>query len=277
MSIHGIDVSSHQGEIDWERVKDSGVQFAMLRAGYGSGHEDGQFRRNASECNRIGLPFGVYWFSYAYNEGMARREAADCIRTIREYEVHYPVCMDFEYASVNYAAKHGVRVGRALATAIVETFCKKVEEEKYFAMYYSNLDYMRRMLEPELKETYALWYAQYASEPSATGMALWQYRDNGRVDGISGRVDMDIAYYDLARVISKAGFNHLSREAGTPHSATAEPNEVREYTIRRGDTLTKIAEKYGTTAAALAKFNHIMNPNKIYVGEILLIPIGHKK
>ena len=276
MSIHGIDVSEFQGRVDWERVRKAGIQFVMLRAGYGAGTIDGEFRRNAEECNRVGIPFGVYWFSYAYTREMARKEADYCIDAIREYEVNYPVCIDFEYASVNYATERGVNVTRTLATEIVEEFCRRVEERGYFAMYYSNLDYMRRMFEQKLKDKYALWYAQYSQEPNVSGMAIWQYSDMGRVDGISGNVDMDIALYDLAKVISRGRFNHLNSDRSTPDSATPEPNEVIEYVVRRGDTLLKIAEKYGTTVKELTYYNCILNPNRLFVGEVILIPLGSR-
>lgn len=276
MSIHGIDVSEFQGRVDWDRVRKAGIQFAMLRAGYGAGSIDGEFRRNAEECNRVGIPFGVYWFSYAYTREMAKKEADYCIDAIREYEVNYPVCYDFEYASVNYAAERGVNVTRTLATEITEEFCRRVEELGYFAMYYSNLDYMRRMFEQKLKDKYSLWYAQYSQDPCVSGMAIWQYSDMGRVDGVSGNVDMDIALYDLAKVISRGRFNHLNSDRSTPDSATPEPNEVIEYVVRRGDTLQKIAEKYGTTVKELTYYNCILNPNRLFVGEVILIPLGSR-
>ena len=112
MSIHGIDVSGHQGNIDWRKVKASGIQFAMLRAGYGANTVDSEFERNAHGCMEEGIPFGVYWFSYAYTPEMARREAEKCISVIREYKVQYPVCYDFEYDSVRYAQQNGVQVTR---------------------------------------------------------------------------------------------------------------------------------------------------------------------
>ena len=96
MSIFGIDVSRFQGNIDWAEVKRAGVEFAMLRAGFGSGSIDVQFRRNAEGCCAEGIPFGVYWFSYAYTPDMARQEARQCLETIEDYRVEYPVCIDFE-------------------------------------------------------------------------------------------------------------------------------------------------------------------------------------
>ncbi|MDO4313812.1 MAG: glycoside hydrolase family 25 protein [Eubacteriales bacterium] len=225
MSIHGIDVSEFQGNINWAQVKASGIQFAMLRAGYGSGTIDLQFRKNAEGCNREGIPCGVYWFSYAYTSEMARQEAEQCIETIEEYEISYPVCIDFEYASVRYAESLGVTVTRELAAEIVEAFCRRAEELGYFAMYYSNLDYLERYFDAFLRPRYALWYAQYAPEPETNGQAVWQYRDDGHVDGISGSVDMNIAYYDLAEVISRAGLNRLKEVRRTPEAAP-EPNDV---------------------------------------------------
>ena len=221
-----------------------------------------------------GIPFGVYWFSYAYTPEMARREAEKCISVIREYKVQYPVCYDFEYDSVRYARQNGVRVTRTLATRLVEAFCGRVEELGYFAMYYSNLDYLERMFAPELRRKYALWYARYASAPGETGIGMWQYRDNGRVDGIRGNVDMDIAYKDFARVISEEGLNHLKRPESTPDSATPEPNDVIRYVVKKGDTLSAIAKQHGVTLQRLTSYNHITDPDRIYPGEVIDIPHG---
>lgn len=274
MSIHGIDVSGHQGNIDWRKVKASGIQFAMLRAGYGANTVDSEFERNAHGCMEEGIPFGVYWFSYAYTPEMARREAEKCISVIREYKVQYPVCYDFEYDSVRYARQNGVQVTRTLATRLVEVFCGRVEELGYFAMYYSNLDYLERMFAPELRRKYALWYARYASAPGETGIGMWQYRDNGRVEGIRGNVDMDIAYEDFARVISEAGLNHLKALGSTPGSTTSEPNDVIRYVVKKGDTLSGIAKQHGVTLQRLISYNHISDPDRIYPGEVIDIPHG---
>ena len=235
---------------------------------------DGEFVRNARGCMEAGIPFGVYWFSYAYTPEMARREAEKCISVIREYKVQYPVCYDFEYDSVRYARQNGVRVTRTLATRLVEAFCGRVEELGYFAMYYSNLDYLERMFAPELRRKYALWYARYASAPGETGIGMWQYRDNGRVDGIRGNVDMDIAYKDFARVISEEGLNHLKRPESTPDSATPEPNDVIRYVVKKGDTLSAIAKQHGVTLQRLISYNHITDPDWIYPGEVIDIPHG---
>ena len=135
MSIKGLDVSEFQGEVDWERVKAAGFRFAMLRAGYGSNTIDKQFRRNAAECNRIGLPIGAYWFCYAFSVEKARKEADGCINTISEYRLDYPVCYDIEQASADYIEKQGVSFTPALARNVVTSFCSHVEKKGYFAMF----------------------------------------------------------------------------------------------------------------------------------------------
>lgn len=274
MSIHGIDVSEFQGNINWTEVKSSGIQFVMIRAGYGQRNIDPQFQRNAAECNRLGIPFGVYWFSYAYTVEMARREADYCIEAIESYEVRYPVCFDFEYASVDYARKNGVTVTRELATALVTAFCSRVEELGYFTMYYSNLDFLNRMFDSSLRSKYALWYAQYAAKPSISNMAIWQYSNTGQVSGISGNVDQDVAYYDLANVISKAGLNKIGGEVTTPRPPEGAADEII-YTVKAGDTLSGIAARYGTTYETLASYNNIENPNLIYAGQHIRIPAGY--
>lgn len=272
MSIQGIDVSEFQGNIQWDRVKKAGIQFAMLRAGYGTKTIDPQFRRNAQGCNDVGIPCGVYWFSYAYTPEMARNEADQCMQAIEEYRIGYPVCIDFEGDSVRYAASRGVTVTGELATEMVRTFCERVEEWGYFAMYYSNLDFLNRYFASSLRSDYALWFAQYAAEPQTSGMAIWQKSNTGRVDGISGNVDLDVAYYDLAAVIEKAGLNKGGTHIGTKPDSGGQAGTETVYTVKSGDTLSEIARRFGTTYQELAAYNGIADANLIYPGEKIRIP-----
>ena len=156
MSIKGLDVSEFQGIVDWAQVKGAGYQFAMLRAGYGFRTPDQQFRRNAAECNRIGLPAGAYWFCYALSPEDARKEADGCLEVIAPYRMEYPICYDIEHASVTYAEQNGVTITPALATQIVTAFCDRIEERGYFAMYYSNQNFLETYLPPEMTQQYAL-------------------------------------------------------------------------------------------------------------------------
>ena len=275
MSIKGLDVSKFQGQVDWEKVKAAGYQFAMLRAGYGTDTVDEQFRRNASECNRLGLPIGAYWFCYATSAADAVTEAEGCLNTIASYRLDYPVCYDVEQASLDYAAKQGVTVTPALAQAFVKSFCGRVEEAGYFAMYYSNRNFISQYLGTELSQRYALWYARYTDVFDGTGCGIWQYTNQGSVPGISGNVDLDTAYVDYPSVIRAAGLNHLS--GSTPPAPSPDPSPDPSggyitYVIQPGDTLSGIAARYGTTVAELTRLNGISDPDRIYAGNTLKVP-----
>ncbi len=157
VQVFGIDVSGSQGNIDWEEVKRAGVRSAMIRAGFGRGSIDVQFRRNAEGCTRQGIPFGVYWLSYAWSPGMAREEARQCLETIEDYKVGYPVCIYFGRDAVRYAASRGAAVTKELAARIVEAFCESVEGQGYAAMYGTEPDFLENLFDGRLREKYPLW------------------------------------------------------------------------------------------------------------------------
>lgn len=266
MSIQGLDVSEFQGNIDWTQVKNAGYRFAMVRAGYGFSTLDQTFRQNIAECNRIGMPAGAYWFCYAISPETAMQEADACIDAISPYRIEYPVCYDIEQASVNYAAQNGVTITPDLAERIVKAFCNRVEERGYFAMYYSNQDFLNAYLPWEMAHRYALWYAFYDKRYDGIDCGIWQYTNTGSVPGISGNVDLDISFDDYAAIIREGGFNHLN---DTP---TPPPTDYITYVVQPGDTLSEIAERYGTTYQALAALNGISNPDLIYAGQTIRIP-----
>jgi GH25 family lysozyme M1 (1,4-beta-N-acetylmuramidase) len=209
MSKKGIDVSKWQQNIDWQKVKADGVEFAMLRAGYGKNNIDEFFVRNIKECNRLGIPCGAYWFSYAYTAEMAKQEAKYCLTAIKPYRVEYPVCYDFEYDSVNFAKKKGVKITKGLATTLVEAFCAEVEKARYYAMYYTNQDYATNMLDVKALEQLDLWYAWYNATCNRSNAGLWQYSSSGKISGINGNVDMNYANRDYPAIMRKQGLNGL--------------------------------------------------------------------
>lgn len=214
----GIDVSHHQGKIDWEAVKASGIDFAILRAGYGKNNIDAYFTYNISECNRLGIPVGVYWFSYAWDEESAAEEARYCMNAIAPYKVELPVSCDIEGATVTYAQNyHDVTIDKELATKMVQAFCSTVEDAGYYAINYTNLSNTRNLFDMEALKDYDIWYARYTTNASLlySGAHLWQYDNSGTVPGISGSVDMDLALLDYPTVIRNAGLNHLTDEAPT--------------------------------------------------------------
>ena len=203
----GIDVSKWQGQIDWEAVKADGVEFTMLRAGYGQGNIDEQFRRNADECTRLGIPFGVYWFSYAYTEAMAEREAEYCLEAVKPYKLSYPIAFDFEYDSVDHASDKGVTVNKTLASSLARTFLNAIEAAGYYGILYANPNYLSAYFEDDIPERYDIWLAKWPKEPDISVNpgpgGMWQYTSSGAVDGINGRVDMNAAYYDYPALIGQ--------------------------------------------------------------------------
>lgn len=212
--LKGIDVSEHQGVINWDKVKGN-VDFVMLRAGFGRNNIDKQFIRNIKECNRLGIPVGIYWFSYAYTTDMARQEARYCLEVIKPYRVEYPICFDLEYDTLNYAKKNEVTIGKRLATDMVKAFCSEIEQADYWAMNYANPDFINNHFYQDELKRYSLWLAWYkTSESNAKKYAcqMWQYTESGSMAGINGRVDMNYEYRGLRQAIKDAGLNNLGNK-----------------------------------------------------------------
>lgn len=223
--LKGIDVSEHQGRIDWERVKGN-IDFAILRAGYGRNNIDKQFIRNIEECNRLCIPVGIYWFSYAWNEEMAKNEARYVLEAIKGYRVDYPISYDLEYDTLNYAKKNGVTIGKRLATDMINAFCSTIENAGYKAMNYANPDFINnKFYQSEIN--YPLWLAWYGvseDKVKAYNPAMWQYSESGSISGIgTNSVDMNYCYenflkkdFTLENATTKNVSTHLNiRAKGT--------------------------------------------------------------
>lgn len=203
MEFKGIDVSEHNGTINWDTVKASGIQFAIIRITYGRKAIDKQAIRNIEECIRVGMPFGVYVYSYALNTDMALQEANLVIKTLSPYKnkVSYPVIIDMEDAD-GYKAKNG-NPNKTILTDICITECKAFENAGYYAMIYANLDWFRNRLDTARLTAFDKWLAQWSSRPTwDQPFGIWQYTSDGSVDGIPGRVDMNISYKDYPSIIN---------------------------------------------------------------------------
>ncbi|MEY8413888.1 GH25 family lysozyme [Lachnospiraceae bacterium 62-26] len=181
----GIDVSHHQGEINWEKVKASGIEFALIRCGYGSdftSQDDRYWLRNVSECERLGIPYGVYLYSYAKNTQEALSEARHVLRLIKGHKLSYPVYFDMEDDST---------IGSDFG-AIAEVFCSTIQNAGYAVGVYANLDWWTNRLTDSRFSNWYRWVAQYNTSCGYTGdYAIWQYTSSGSVSGISGKVDMN--------------------------------------------------------------------------------------
>lgn len=192
MSKKGIDISAYQGTPDFDKVKKSGIEYAILRAGWGGGTMDKTFKRNAAECQRVGIPFGVYWFIYAASDTDAAKNAQACLNVIKGLKFDYPVWCDFEYDSVSYAAKKGVYVTKEIASRWAKIFLDTIKQAGYAVGNYTNLDYYRRYFNNEINNRYDVWFAYWGAATQMTNeAAMWQYSSKGRVNGIIGNVDMD--------------------------------------------------------------------------------------
>ena len=193
----GIDVSGHSGVIDWKRVSDAGVEFAIIRAGYrgsvtGCLVEDPYFQENMRGAAANGISVGVYFSTQAVNEVEAVEEASAALELIREYSLDYPVFIDAEGVGIDGRADGLDADARAL---VCEAFCRTVENEGYDAgVYGSRYWYTSRMRMDGLQDYY-IWLAEYRSIPRYDGYYhMWQYTSKGTVDGIPGNVNMSVSY-----------------------------------------------------------------------------------
>lgn len=205
MSFKGIDVCEFQGKIDWEKVKADGVDFAILRATYGTSNTDSRFKRNADECTRLGIPFGVYVYSYALSVQGAINEAKHLLDVIKGYKLSYPVIIDMEDAD-GYKKKFGMPSNSTLVDICAKE-CEMFEEAGYYAMIYASKSWFDTKLKSSKLDRYdkwiAWWYSKAKFDTNEYGM--WQYSSSGSVNGISGRIDVDIAYKDYPSKILKGG------------------------------------------------------------------------
>lgn len=215
MVTNGIDVSQFQGIIDWEVVKEH-IDFAIIRCGYGQdirSQDDTLFKRNADECTRLGIPFGVYLYSYAKSPSDARGEAAHVLRLIQGYKLAYPVYYDLEDENTT-----GKQSNDTIA-AIAKQFGDILEQSGYFVGMYASLYWWRTKLTNVVFNRYTRWVANYANELNFDKpYDMWQYSSTGFVQGISTNVDLNYCYADFPEIIKRLGLNGFSASDGTTNS-----------------------------------------------------------
>ena len=195
--VMGIDVSKHQGSIDWQKVKKDGVQFAIIRAGYGkfASQEDPEFSDNIQNAYKAGIPVGVYWYSYAGSVADAEKEADVCLQIIKPYQalISLPVFFDQEYEPDILKATTRVRTDCCLA------FIKKIQAAGYKSGVYASYDwFMNKLYRAELLD-WPAWVAQYANKCQYTdkNLYIWQHTSTAKISGIVGNVDQNVGYFDL--------------------------------------------------------------------------------
>lgn len=221
--IYGIDVSHHQGIVDWDRVSEwlksknnhQNSGFAILRVGYsrrdGKGGlvTDGQILRNLSECSRLSIPIGVYVYCYDTSPEAARTTMAQALKTIEEYKLQYPVVYDVEYGTNDGKAyksesnyQYNLTSNKVNNTAIIKAAMETVENSGYYGMVYCSRNFFTSYTDLSALSAYDKWEAAYTEKDTdAVENGIWQYTSSGVVDGISGNVDLDVAYKDYPGII----------------------------------------------------------------------------
>jgi len=199
MAMLGMDVSDHQGVINWDKVKAEGrIKFAMIRCGYGKdmkSQDDKQFERNVREAERVGIPWGTYLYSYALNVESAKSEAQHVLRLLKGKNPQLPVAFDMEDAD-GYKKRHGVVNNNALLVNICDVFLSEVEK-RYPVLLYASLYWLNSKLNSQKLERYPKWVAQWSIGCTYTKpYDMWQFTSDGSVQGIRGRVDLNYRYAD---------------------------------------------------------------------------------
>lgn len=189
----GIDVSYAQGKIDWSKVKDN-IDFAILRCGYGSdftSQDDKQWKANVEACEKYGIPYGVYLYSYATTVEKAKSEAKHALRLLKGKVLQMPVFYDLEEARIS-------ALGKAKILEIAKAFCYEIEKAGYVYGTYCNTNWYNNYLTDKWYDTKVKWLAQYNSKVTYKGKYdIWQYSSKGSVPGIKGNVDMNFCYISL--------------------------------------------------------------------------------
>lgn len=204
MAKTGIDVSSVNGVIPFDALK-SQIDFAIIRCGYGNdsiSQDDSQYERNVRECERLGIPYGVYFYSYALDLDEADSEARHCLRLLKKASPTYGVWFDMEDGD-GYKARNGFP-SKDMLVRICERFLKTVEDAGYYVGLYASLSWLNGYLDDRRLDRFDKWVAQWAQAPTYKGaFGIWQYTSTLRLSGYSGNLDGDKAFYDYPALTVK--------------------------------------------------------------------------
>ena len=249
--MYAIDVSKWQGAVNWASVKAAGVRHAMLRAGYGSGTVDPQFKRNAAQCTALGVDWGCYWYSYAASPAQARQEARCCLQVIQGLKPTMPVAYDIEYEPGILALDNATR------TAMVKAFLEEVEAAGYYGILYASTDFIRNRLNWRDLTQYDVWCAQYGSACTCPlPYGIWQYSSKNTlgIPGFGNALDCNRLYKDYPALIQKAGLNGFAAPTPDPvPDASTRKQLLTIGPVTNGDAadLQQLCRGLGLTAAGL--------------------------
>ena len=201
----GIDVSKYNGNVNWNAVKNSGIDFVMIRVGYrgygqaGNFAVDTKFKQNIEGAQKAGLKVGIYFVTQAINDTEAIEEANWVINQIKDYNIDMPVAIDVEYSGDEKHNGRADNLDKLTRTIIIQCFCQRIQNAGYIPIIYLNVDWAQNFVNMGLLTEYDTWIANYKKSfyllPSYNGnYTIWQYTSTGRVNGVEGDVDCNICY-----------------------------------------------------------------------------------
>jgi GH25 family lysozyme M1 (1,4-beta-N-acetylmuramidase) len=211
-NLYGIDISYHNGEIDFSKIK-SKVDFVIMRSGYGNKTVDSKevkFDLYYEEAKKNNIPVGTYWYCYAYTPEEALIEAKTFLNKVKGKKFEFPVYYDVEESEI-------LDTGSDNVNALINTFCGELEKNNYYCGLYSSSNYLNNLISEEVKQKYAIWVAHWNVEkPSYQGpWGIWQYSSDGNMDGVeSERLDLDAAvinYEPIIKFLGKNGYDKFSK------------------------------------------------------------------
>ncbi|MDE6019710.1 MAG: hypothetical protein K2H01_01755 [Ruminococcus sp.] len=200
----GIDVSVYQGKVNWNKVAESGIDFAIIRAGYGkhANQKDRYFETNMNAAKELGINCGAYWFSYATTAEDAQKEADAFYEVIKNYKFEYPVFFDYE-------TNDQFNLKPEESSKIINAFCERMESYGYYVSLCSYVGFFNYKIESEILDKYDTWIAHYDVEVPwySRDYGIWQYSCTGKIAGIETDVDLNYSYRDYPKIIIENNLN----------------------------------------------------------------------
>lgn len=251
--IKGIDVSHWQGTIDWEKVRADGVEFAFIKASEGKTYVDRRFKENVAGANSAGVQTGAYHYAKFGSVKEAKEEAYHFLKTVAGLKLTYPLVLDLE--------ENRKGLSRPSLTGAAIAFLEELKNTGNSAILYSGKSFLENNLDESRLKTHPLWVARYNHELGRHA-DIWQYTSKGKVNGIAGHVDLNYAYRDFKRNAAPASAS-ITQQAPVPEGI----EKPETYIVKTGDSLSVIANRFGTTVKALVQLNAMPNPDIIHAGQ----------
>lgn len=262
--FRGCDISRHQGNIDFNKLKDS-VDFIIIRASYGFFNIDDKAQEYINNCERYNIPYGLYHYSYARNIEEAQREVLGFLQFAdsQKYRPTYPLILDMEDAD-NWKKENG-NPSNEMYVAISEYFLASLEDRGYYAMLYANKDWFINRLNNTKLERFDKWLAHWDINNPSLKCGMWQYTSKGKLTGINGNVDLDFAFQDYPEIIKRKGLNKTGQQVNQ--------NETRPLV---SGTLHKIGETVHFDYLYTDSYGNGLVKSRVHYGKITKIYTGRK-